>query len=143
MPAQDCSLCHDVGGAPVYRNSLLRAVIVDDADLPGFVRVIVNEHVKEMTDLDVAARLELLRVVFAAEEAIRETFKPLKVNLASLGNVVPHVHWHVIARFADDAFYPQSIWGVRQRDTPSEFLAQRRAMLPMLRERLLGKLGGA
>lgn len=141
MPAQDCSLCHAVGGALVCRNSLLRAVIVDDADLPGFVRVIVNEHVKEMTDLDVAARLELLRVVLAAEEAIRETFEPLKVNLASLGNAVPHVHWHVVARFADDAFYPQSIWGVRQRDTPAEILAQRRTLLPILRERLLEKIG--
>jgi len=125
----------------VLRDDLLRVVLVDEADLPGFVRVIVNAHVKEMSDLDAGARSRLMRVVCAAEEVVREVLAPLKINLASLGNVVPHVHWHVIPRFADDAFYPQAIWGTRQRDTRPDVLAARRALLPALRLRLQERIG--
>jgi len=138
---QPCSLCADDGGTVVLRDDLLRVVLVDEADLPGFVRVIVNAHVKEMSDLDAAARGRLMQVVFAAEEAAREVFAPLKMNLASLGNMVPHVHWHVVPRFADDAFYPQAIWGTRQRDTRPDVLAARRALLPALRLRLQERIG--
>src|SRR5262249_46484852 len=126
-PMQACPLCAEDGGAIVFRDDLLRVVLVDDADLPGFARVILNAHVKEVTDLEPAVRVELLRAVFAVEEAQRELLQQLKMNLASLGNAVPHVHWHVIPRFADDAFYPQPIWGQRQRDTPRAVLAARRA----------------
>ena len=120
---------------------MLRVVLVEDHDLPGCARVIVNAHIRVMTDLDAASRAALLNVVFAAEEIIRDVFAPLKINLASLGNAVPHVHWHVIPRFADDAFYPQPIWGTRQRETPPQVLAQREALLPTLRQRLSEKIG--
>jgi len=80
---------------------------------PGFLRVIVNRHVKEMTDL--AERDRLMKAVFACESALRQLYRPDKVNLASLGNVVPHVHWHVIARFADDAHFPDAIWAAARR----------------------------
>jgi diadenosine tetraphosphate (Ap4A) HIT family hydrolase len=77
------------------------------------VRVILNRHVKEMTDL--AERERLMRVVFACESALRSLYQPDKINLASLGNVVPHLHWHVIARFADDAHFPDAIWAAPRR----------------------------
>ena len=140
---QACPLCAEDGGGIVFRDDLLRVVLVEDADIPGFARVIVNAHVKEMTDLEPAARAQLLRAVFVVEEIQRELLGPLKMNLASLGNAVPHVHWHVIPRFADDAFYPQPIWGQRQRDTPSEVLAARRALLPRLVEEIQARLGRA
>jgi diadenosine tetraphosphate (Ap4A) HIT family hydrolase len=47
---------------------------------------------------------------------LRAQLAPLKMNLASLGNQTPHLHWHVIPRFADDSHFPQSVWGTRQRD---------------------------
>jgi diadenosine tetraphosphate (Ap4A) HIT family hydrolase len=56
-----------------------------------------------------------MRVVFACETALRQLYRPDKVNLASLGNVVPHVHWHVIARFVDDAHFPDPIWAPARR----------------------------
>ncbi|MDO9636753.1 MAG: HIT family protein, partial [Thiobacillus sp.] len=74
--------------------------------------------VKEMTDLPAAEQATLMRVVFAAEAALREVLAPDKVNLASLGNLVPHLHWHVIPRFADDPHFPNPVWGARLRDTP-------------------------
>lgn len=138
---QACPLCTEDGGVIALRNELLRVVLVDDSDLPGFVRVIVNAHVREMTDLDPAARVQLLQTVLAVEQVQRELLAPTKINLASLGNAVPHVHWHVIPRFSDDAFYPQSVWGHRQRDTPADTLAARRAHLPELQRRLVEAIG--
>ncbi|HYS13263.1 MAG TPA: HIT family protein [Burkholderiaceae bacterium] len=138
---QACPLCAEDGGLIVLRNDLFRVVLVDDPELPGFTRVIVNAHAKEMTDLEPVARVQLLRAVLAVEEVQREVLGPVKMNLASLGNAVPHVHWHVIPRFADDAFYPQPIWGTRQRETPPAVLAARHALLPVLRQRLVEQIG--
>lgn len=56
-----------------------------------------------------------MRVVFATEQALRELMLPSKINLASLGNMVAHVHWHVIARFADDKHFPGSVWSEARR----------------------------
>jgi diadenosine tetraphosphate (Ap4A) HIT family hydrolase len=64
---------------------------------------------------------------------------PDKINLASLGNVVPHLHWHVIPRFADDAHFPSPVWAQAQR--PSSQVDQRALLLPQLREVLARKLG--
>jgi diadenosine tetraphosphate (Ap4A) HIT family hydrolase len=139
----DCELCREDGGVLVARNDLLRVVLVEDPHLPGFVRVVLNAHVREMTDLDPAARARLMQAVFAVESVQRAVIAPLKINLASLGNAVPHVHWHVIPRFADDPFYPQPIWGTRQRDTPEPALQARRALLPLLRAKLVQELAGA
>ncbi|HUL64501.1 MAG TPA: HIT family protein [Burkholderiaceae bacterium] len=134
---QACPLCAENNSAVVFRDQLLRVVLIDDPDLPGFVRVIVNAHVREMTDLDPEARRRVMQAVFAVEQVQREVFSPTKMNVASLGNAVPHVHWHVVPRFADDAFYPQSIWGNRRRETPSKALETRRARVPELQQRLV------
>jgi diadenosine tetraphosphate (Ap4A) HIT family hydrolase len=106
-----CVLCDGDGGELVWRNDLYRVVLAPEPDYPGFVRVIVNRHVKEMTDLDAEERDRLMRAVFVAEAALREVMGPDKVNLASMGNVVPHLHWHVIPRFRDDPRFPDPVWG--------------------------------
>ncbi|MDP1924183.1 MAG: HIT family protein [Thiobacillus sp.] len=106
-----CPLCDASGGEVLWRSDLCRVVLADEQDYPGFLRVILSAHVKEMTDLPVADQLNLMRVVFAAEAALREVMQPDKINLASLGNVVPHLHWHVIPRFADDPHFPNPVWG--------------------------------
>jgi diadenosine tetraphosphate (Ap4A) HIT family hydrolase len=108
-----CELCDSDGGAVLWRDDFCRVVRPAVEDYPGFLRVIVNRHVKEMTDL--AERARLMQVVFACEAALRQLYRPDKVNLASLGNVVPHVHWHVIARFIDDAHFPDAIWAPARR----------------------------
>ena len=108
-----CELCDADGGAVLWRDDFCRVVRPAVDGYPGFLRVIVNRHVKEMTDL--AERERLMRVVFAGEAVLRKLYQPAKVNLASLGNIVPHVHWHVIARFADDAHFPDAIWAPARR----------------------------
>jgi diadenosine tetraphosphate (Ap4A) HIT family hydrolase len=73
-----------------------------------------------MTDLGEAERMHCLRMVLAVESVLRELLTPHKVNLASLGNFTPHLHWHVIPRFSDDPHFPQAIWGPRQRYAAGE-----------------------
>lgn len=69
-----------------------------------------------MTDLEPAARNHLMQVVFAVEAVVRELFSPHKINLASFGNMVPHVHWHIIPRWQDDRHFPEPVWGKVQRE---------------------------
>lgn len=72
-----------------------------------------------MTDLDEDEQRELMRVVFAVEATVRRVINPDKINLASLGNMTPHVHWHIIPRWHDDRCFPNPIWGLAQRTETS------------------------
>lgn len=110
-----CDLCDKAGGELLWENAQLRVVYVAEPGYEGYCRVIWQAHVAEMSDLGETDRAFCMRVVFAVETALRELVKPDKINLASLGNFTPHVHWHVIARFRDDAHFPQAIWGARAR----------------------------
>jgi diadenosine tetraphosphate (Ap4A) HIT family hydrolase len=100
----------------LWRDDLLRVILVDDAAYPGFCRVVLNRHEREMTDLPPADRDRVMAAVFAVELALRAALRPDKINLASLGNLVPHVHWHVIPRFHDDRHFPDAIWAAPRRD---------------------------
>jgi diadenosine tetraphosphate (Ap4A) HIT family hydrolase len=114
-----CALCHPGKETVLWRDNRCRVILVGDRDYPGYCRVIWGEHVKEMTDLNESDRAHLLEVVFATEVMLRKALHPDKINLAALGNQMPHLHWHVIPRFADDAHFPDPIWAVRKRDKHS------------------------
>ncbi|WP_310493300.1 HIT family protein [Dechloromonas sp.] len=113
---QSCDLCINPGGAILWQSALCRVVRVDDPHYPGFCRVIWNDHVREMSDLAANHQLLLMRVVFAVESVVRQLFNPDKINLASFGNMVPHVHWHVIPRWQDDRHFPEPVWGSVRRE---------------------------
>jgi diadenosine tetraphosphate (Ap4A) HIT family hydrolase len=110
-----CELCAGAGGTVLWRDGRCRVVLVDEPGYPGFCRVIWNAHVREMTDLAVADRDHVMAIVFAVERALRAELAPEKVNLASLGNMTPHVHWHVIPRHTDDPHFPSPVWAAVQR----------------------------
>jgi diadenosine tetraphosphate (Ap4A) HIT family hydrolase len=128
-----CELCSSAGGEVLFAHPLLRVVLVDDALYPGFCRVVWQAHVAEMTDLTPPQRSLCMQVVCKVEQALREALQPHKINLASLGNMTPHLHWHVIARFADDAHFPTPVWGSALRVPTPATLAARSAQLPQLR----------
>lgn len=112
-----CELCTQPGGTVLWQSPRCRVVRVEDADYPGFCRVIWMTHVREMSDLPVAERAACMAVVFGVEQVVRRLFSPDKINLASFGNMVPHLHWHVIPRWQDDRHFPEPIWGKVRRDT--------------------------
>jgi len=111
-----CELCDQVGGTLIWKDASCRVVLVENADYPGYCRVIWYQHVQEMTDLSFAEREHFMATVFTVETAVREVMSPDKINLASLGNMTPHLHWHVIPRFRQDKHFPQPIWGLSQRE---------------------------
>ena len=137
--AHECELCRDTGGTLLWQNDLCRVVAVEDADYPGLCRVIANRHAKEMTDLTPAECTALLAVVLGVESAMRDTMRPDKMNLASLGNMTPHVHWHVIPRFSDDRHFPGPVWSQAKREP--DIPAARRADAARLGAALLARLG--
>jgi diadenosine tetraphosphate (Ap4A) HIT family hydrolase len=111
-----CELCSQDGGTLVLRTDRLRVIRPADADHPAFYRVIWNDHVSEWTDLSSIDRVLMMSAVEAIEGALRKHLQPTKINLASLGNVVPHLHWHVIARFDWDARWPAPVWAPKVRE---------------------------
>lgn len=117
-----CELCDTPGGEVLWQDERCRVIRVPGAEaqaFPGFCRVIWKEHVREMSDLAPADRRHLLDVVGAVEAVVRAVVAPAKINLASLGNVVPHLHWHVIPRWADDSHFPAPIWAAAARPVPA------------------------
>ena len=139
-PCDLCTLLAAPSEALIWRNNQLSVVLVDEANYPGFVRVVWNQHVKEMTDLAPADRTQVMNAVWQVEAAVREVMAPAKVNLASFGNMTPHVHWHVIPRYADDVHFPNPTWGEAQRAPDPAALAARTALLLQLRKSIIANL---
>ena len=110
-----CDLCSPPIYPVIWKNSTFRVVEIDNPSYSAYYRVEHIHHIKEMTDLDEVDRATLMKTVFIVESAIKIFYKPDKINLASLGNLTPHVHWHVIPRFYDDNHYPGSVWSKQKR----------------------------
>lgn len=140
MNSTTCELCSTAGGRLIFDNGWARVVIVDEPDYPGFIRVIWNEHVREITDLAADERTALMLLVFAVEQVQRSVLAPDKMNVASLGNMTPHLHWHLIPRYADDAHFPGPIWSERRRSVSAETLAPRLALLAQLEQAIAARL---
>lgn len=122
MSIADCVLCLDVGGELLWADARCRVIRVtgdEGRGFPGFCRVIWQAHVAEMSDLAAADAAHLLHVVLAVERTLREVMRPDKINLASLGNAVPHLHWHVIPRWHDDSHFPAPVWAADRRPVPA------------------------
>jgi diadenosine tetraphosphate (Ap4A) HIT family hydrolase len=139
MTPSPCPFCEADGGLVLWRDEAFRVVLPEEAGYPGFCRVVANVHAREATDLPPDSRRRMMDVVFATEEAIRVTLSPWKVNLASLGNVAPHVHWHVVPRNEDDPRYPDPIWGPPKR--PIRSAGADAATTARLRDELARRLG--
>lgn len=112
----NCPLCADAGGVLIASSLHWRVIRAEDAAFPAFYRVVWNEHVAEFSALPVAQRNVCMDVVCTVEQVLIHALQPTKINLAALGNVVPHLHWHVIARFDADSHFPQPVWGAAQRE---------------------------
>ena len=120
----DCVLCHPQKENVVWKNKDLRVIQVDDPLFPGYFRVIWNKHIAEMSDLTDDERQLLEKVLLTVEKVVREQMQPDKINWAQFGNMVPHLHWHIIARYRDDSHFPESIWGLKQRKVAEEKVQQ-------------------
>ena len=131
-----CELCREAGGVLVFQSAHWRVIRVEDAAFPAFYRVVWRAHVAEWSDLTLADQAALMGVVGSVERVLREALAPTKINLASLGNVVPHLHWHVIARFDWDSHFPAPIWAAPAREVEPAPVTRLRTSLAELDERV-------
>jgi diadenosine tetraphosphate (Ap4A) HIT family hydrolase len=127
-----CELCRAAGGVLVAQSAHWRVIRAADADFPAFYRVVWRAHVAEWSDLSLAEQAAMMGAVGAVERVLRDALAPTKINLASLGNVVPHLHWHVIARFDWDSHFPAPLWGARAREVAPAAVTRLRTGLPEL-----------
>ena len=81
-----------------------------------WVKVFTKAKFKELSDCDEATLAHLWRAVLQCEKSLREFYAPDKINIASFANYVPRVHFHVQARFKNDSFFPESVWGKKMRN---------------------------
>lgn len=132
MKQAGCPLCESPGGDLVFQGAAFRVIRTDEGGFPAFYRVVWNEHVPELSDLAPADRALCLDAVVAVEQSLRAHLHPAKVNLATLGNIVPHLHWHVIARFEWDSHFPAPVWAAARREAPPAQLARVAALRPLL-----------
>jgi len=130
--APACPLCAEDGGALVWRGARLRVIRANEAGFPAFYRVVWNAHVAEFSDLSAEDRVRCMDAVTVVEQALRQHLAPTKVNIAALGNMVPHLHWHVIARFDWDSHFPAPVWAAAQRLSPAAQEGAVRDRLPAL-----------
>lgn len=138
-----CPLCAEEGGALIWRGARLRVIRAKEAGFPAFYRLVWNAHVAEFSDLAEDEQVHCMRAVTLVEQALRQHLAPAKVNLAALGNMVPHLHWHVIARFEWDSHFPSPVWAAAQRISPADKEAAVQALLPALESALRARLDGA
>jgi diadenosine tetraphosphate (Ap4A) HIT family hydrolase len=127
-----CPLCATEGGVLVWRGQRLRVIRAQEEGFPAFYRVVWNAHAAEFSDLDAADRQHCMDAVVVVERILRERLAPAKINLAALGNLVPHLHWHVIARFDWDSHFPGAVWAPAQRPRNAEREAEVAARLPAI-----------
>ncbi|TXH72029.1 MAG: HIT domain-containing protein [Lysobacteraceae bacterium] len=97
---------------PLAQFGLCEVRLMDDANHPWLILVPRIEHAVELIDLDEPQQTLLIREVDRASRALRAAVKPHKLNVAALGNAVPQLHVHVIARFHDDIAWPRPVWGM-------------------------------
>lgn len=119
----------------IARLALCRVLLMRDRRFPWLILVPEREGVREIHELSPAARALLIEEIARAGEALTRLVRPDKVNVGALGNVVPQLHVHVVARFAADPAWPGPVWGSGPAEPYEE------PEVAALRERLAAALG--
>jgi diadenosine tetraphosphate (Ap4A) HIT family hydrolase len=89
---------------------LCRLLLMNDARFPWVILVPARPDLREIHDLPPAERATLIEEIARASALMQQAFKADKMNVAALGNQVPQLHIHIIARFAADPAWPNPVW---------------------------------
>ena len=99
---------------PFFETDFL-SLSVETSEIP-WIKIFTKKPYKELSDCDKETKQAIYQTMEIVEVALREFYKPTKINIAMFGNYVPHLHVHVMARFENDSFFPEPMWGKKQRD---------------------------
>lgn len=119
---------------PIGGLVLSRLLLMNDATFPWLILVPAEPDIRELHELAQGQQMQLMAEITAISRLMAEIFKPDKINVAALGNVVSQLHVHVIARFRSDAAWPGPVWG-KLLAKPYE-KAELERMLDAIRSRL-------
>ncbi|MGM0518332.1 MAG: HIT family protein [Campylobacterota bacterium] len=98
----------------IYRNELIN-IQIEKSEIP-WLKIFTNEKIKELSNCNLKTKKEIFRCLDIIEKEMLNYFNPEKINIASFGNYVPHVHFHIMARFKEDSYFPEPMWGKKQRE---------------------------
>jgi len=99
----------------VYQNNLIK-VEIEPFEIP-WLKIFTIDNIKEFSQCSKKLQLEILEILNIIEVEMLKYFQPIKINIASFGNYVPHVHFHIQARFEQDSYFPEPTWGKKQRES--------------------------
>jgi diadenosine tetraphosphate (Ap4A) HIT family hydrolase len=133
-----CGYCEPKSETVLWQGPKCRVILADEPGFTGWCRVVWHDHVRELSDLGESDRNLLMQVVSEVERALIADLRPAKMNLAALGTAAPHLHFHVIPRFADDATFPDPAWLPRRH---REVRAEAEGIAERLRTALARALG--
>lgn len=98
----------------IYKNKLIK-IEIENSEIP-WLKIFTIENIKEFSQCNSETKREIFKYLDIIEKEMLDYFKPKKINIASFGNYVPHVHFHIMARFEEDSYFPEPMWGKKQRD---------------------------
>ncbi len=99
----------------IFENKLV-FVEIETSEIP-WIKVFTQRKIKEFSECTAEEKLEIFRIIDITEKSMLEYFIADKINIASFGNMLPHVHWHIMARFEQDSCFPEPMWGAQQRES--------------------------
>jgi len=97
-----------------YQNKLI-SIEIEEAEIP-WLKIFTQHPYKEMSELDPDTKQQIWLLLDLIEVEMLDYFKPDKINIASFANYLPQVHWHIMARYKNDSYFPEPMWGKKQRE---------------------------
>ncbi len=97
----------------IYKNDLIK-IEIENSEIP-WLKIFTIEDIKEFSQCNSQTKQEIFKYLDIIEKEMLDYFNPKKINIASFGNYLPHVHFHIMARFEEDSYFPEPMWGEKQR----------------------------
>ncbi len=98
----------------IYANDLCY-IEVEESEIP-WLKIFTQKPYREFSQTPLEVKEEIWRLLDLIEKEMLSFFQPVKINIASFGNYLPHMHFHIMARFENDSFFPEPMWGQKQRE---------------------------
>ncbi len=121
---------------PIHETDTL-TIEIEPSEIP-WLKIFTKEPYKEMSEAPQSIKREIYALLDLIEKTMIAYYAPDKINIASFGNYVPHLHWHIMARFKNDSYFPEPMWGKKQRES-NLTLPSMEGFVTLLQERLSQK----
>jgi len=117
----------------IYKNTHI-FIEIHESEVP-WLKIFTTIQRKEFSKCIKEEKEEIWNALDIIEKLMLEYYRPEKINIASFGNMLPHVHWHIMARFKEDSYFPEPMWGEKQRKATLE-LPNFEGFISLVKERL-------